>query len=417
MSDRNPVHAPPSAVRSRHALTLVPHFVFFVVGAALVRLIDLNSPRCWYIVTVSALLAVAYAVGPAAWNRLGPLARHIWIAAMLLLWTVLVAIVPTPLNGTYVWCAVPLALAALRALGPRSVGTAGAAITVVLVGQLTRTAGHFDPETVLIPVAAVWGTVALYRAQQRDATERQLLVEELRGTREVLAEQQRRAGVVEERARIARDLHDTLAQELAASLMLLQAAERDWEKRPDVAHTRVRAVADGLDAGLAETRRIIRDLTPSAVAEAGLEGSLRLLCARAQADGAAARVQFRSLGNQHPALDQQAAATLFRVAQSLLANVREHAHAMNLLVTLRHHPDRVELEVCDDGVGLAPAGTVTVSRPGRGFGLPSVRARLRECGGDLDVGGAPGGGTRVRAALPARPQADPARPVPSATAR
>jgi signal transduction histidine kinase len=418
VSDRNPVHAPPSAFGSRFALKLVPHFVFFVVvGTALVRLVDLNTPRCWYIVTVSGLLAVAYAAGPAAWSRLGTLARHIWVAGMLLLWVVLVAIVPSPLNGTYVWCAVPIALAALRALGPRSGGTAVAAITVVLVGQLARTAGHFDPEMVLIPVAAVWGTVALYRAQQRDATERQRLVEELRGTRETLAEQQRRAGVVEERTRIARDLHDSLAQELSGSLMLLQAAERDWDERPDVSRTRVRAVADGLDAGLAETRRIIGDLTPSAVAEAGLEGSLRLLCTRAQADGTAARVQFRSVGTHHPALDQQAAATLFRVAQSLLANVREHAHAMNLLVTLRHHTDRVELEVCDDGVGLAPAGTVTVSRPGRGFGLPSVRARLREYGGDLDVGAAPGGGTQVRAALPARPQADPVVPVPSATAR
>ncbi|MFG3025297.1 sensor histidine kinase [Streptomyces sp. NPDC048254] len=417
MSDHNPVHVPPSAFGSRFVLKVFPHCVFFVVvGTALVRLVDLRSPRCWYIVAASGLLAVAYAAGPAVWSRVGTLARHIWVAGMLLLWVVLVVIVPPPLNATYVWCAVPLACAALCALGPRSGGTAVAAITVALVGQLARTAGHFDPETVLIPVAAVWGTVALYRTQQRDATERQRLVEELRGTREVLAEQQRRAGVVEERARIARDLHDSLAQELAGSLMLLQAAERDWEQRPDVARTRVRAVADGLDAGLDETRRIIGDLTPSAVAEAGLEGSLRLLCTRAQADGTATRVQFRSVGDHHPALDQQAA-TLFRVAQSLLANVREHAHAMNVLVTLRRHTDRVELEVCDDGVGLAPAGMVTASRPGRGFGLPSVRARLREYGGDLDVGGAPGGGTQVRAALPARPRADQVVPVPSATAR
>ena len=412
MSDREPVFA----------LRLVPHFVFFVVvGTALIRLVDLNTPRCWYIVTVSGLLAAAYAAGPAAgpavWSRLGALARHIWVAAMLLLWVVLVVIVPAPLNGTYVWCAVPLACAALSALGPRSGGTAVAATTVVLIGQLARTAGGFDPETVLIPVAAVWATVVLYRAQQRDATERQRLVEELRSTREILAEQQRRAGVVAERARIARDLHDTLAQELAGNLMLLQAAERDWAERPDAARTRVRAVVDGLDAGLAETRRIIRDLAPSAVAEAGLEGSLRLLCTRAQADGTAARVQFRPVGDHRPALDQQAAAALFRVAQSLLANVREHAHAMNLLVTLRHHPDRVELEVCDDGVGFAPAEMLTPSRPGRGFGLPSARARLRECGGDLDVGGAPGGGAQVRAALPARPQAAPVMPVRSATAR
>lgn len=198
--------------------------------------------------------------------------------------------------------------------------------------------------------------------------------------------------------------------------MLLQAAERDWERRPDIARTRVRAVADGLDAGLDETRRIIGDLAPSAVAEAGLEGSLRLLCTRAQTDGTATRVQFRSVGNRRPVLDQQAAATLFRVAQSLLANVREHAHAVNVLVTLRHHTDRVELNVCDDGVGLAPAGLVS-PRPGRGFGLPSVGARLREFGGQLDVGGSPGGGTQVRATLPARPLTDGVVPVPSATAR
>jgi ATP/maltotriose-dependent transcriptional regulator MalT len=78
--------------------------------------------------------------------------------------------------------------------------------------------------------------------------------------------------------------------------------------------SRVRAAVDGLDAGLTETRRIIRDLTPTAVAEAGLEGSLRLLCDRAQQEGAAERVQFRLVGNHRPALDAQSATTLFRVA-------------------------------------------------------------------------------------------------------
>ncbi|MFD9392704.1 sensor histidine kinase [Streptomyces sp. NPDC060000] len=417
MADRVPVPSSARTARgSRPVLDRVSHLTFLlVVGAGLVRLVQLRIGLCWDIVTVSTLLAVVYAGGLAAGDRLGRLGRPLWVGALLALWTVLVLLAPASLTAAYVWCALPLACAALRVLGPRAAGLAVAVLTLVLAGQLTRSTGQFDPEIVLIPVAAVWGTVALYRSQQRDAAERLRLVEELRGTRDVLARQQREAGVLAERARIARDLHDTLAQELAGGVMLLQAVERDWDARPDVARARVRAVADGLHANLAETRRIIRDLTPSAVDEAGLEGALRLLCARAEAEGAAARVRFRSLGAPRPVLDGPAAATLFRVAQSTLANVREHARAVNVLVTLHGHADRVELEVRDDGAGFAAGGGGSTPVPGRGLGLPSTRARLRECGGDLEVGSAPGRGTSVRATVPASAVSRPAG-VPSAVA-
>ncbi|MET7702198.1 sensor histidine kinase [Streptomyces sp. NPDC005485] len=417
MPDRARTHEPPPVRGIRITLEHVSHLVFFVVvGAAVVRLTALRSALCWDMVIVSGLLAMVYAGGLAVWDRLGPRGRSAWALTLLLLWAILILLVPAPLTSAYAWCAVPLACAALRALGRRTAVVAVAAITVVLGSQLVVATGGFDPEMALIPVAAVWGTVALYRAQQRDATERRLLLERLHRTRDVLAEQQRRAGVLAERTRIARDLHDTLAQELAGSLMLLQAAERDWEQRPGVARTRVRAVADGLDAHLTETRRIIDDLTPSAVAEAGLEGSLRLLCAQAGRDGTAARVRFESTGDLLPALDEQAATTVFRVAQGTLANVREHAHAANVLVTLHHHADRVELDVRDDGAGFDPAGDREVTRPTRGFGLPAARARLLDCGGDLRVTTAPGRGTRVRAVVPARPVAQPVTALTSVAA-
>ncbi|MEU1182450.1 histidine kinase [Streptomyces sp. NPDC005820] len=545
MSDRAPVRTLARAVRgSRPTPALLAHLTFFVVlGAGLVRLVELRIGLCWEIVTVSGLLALVYAGGLAAGERLGRFGRPLWVVALLALWSNLVLLSPPSLTGAYVWGAVPLACAALRVLGRRAAGVAVAALTAVLAAQLVRSAGRFDAEIVLIPVAAVWGTVALYRSQQRDAAERLRLVEELRGARDVLARQQRRAGVLAERARIARDLHDTLAQELSGGVMLLQAAERDWDARADVARTRVRAVADGLHTTLAETRRIIRDLTPSAVDEAGLEGALRLLCARAEAEGAAARVRFRTTATTHapplagpasappagrtparddrpapldrrfadldeqvpvldrrfadvdeqvplldrrpagldeqvplldrrpadldwqvplldrrPAdldwqaarpdrqgapvgrrftaadeqtaplhrqfaaldgqtapldkqfagLDGQAAATLFRVAQSTLANVREHAHAVNVQVTLRAGADRVELEVRDDGAGFEPARITGPSPAGRGLGLPAARARLRECGGDLAIGSTPGHGTCVRATVPTAPSARPA---------
>ncbi|MET8082079.1 sensor histidine kinase [Streptomyces sp. NPDC005303] len=417
MSDLGPAHPSPpipgrvghraraaGLVAHRFAPRHLAHFVFFlIVGAALVRLARLNIPLCWDVVSVSALLAVTYTVGLVLGSRLNPLARHVWVAALLGLWAYLVALTPPPLTGAYVWCAVPLACAALRALGGRTAAVALAAVTLVLVGQLTRSAGGFDAEMVLIPVAAVWGTVALYQAQQRAAAERQRLVEDLRRTRDVLAREQRRAGVLAERERIARDLHDTLAQDLSGSLMLLQAAERDWEERPEMARTRLRAVIDGLDAGLAETRRMIRDLTPSVVAEDGLEGALKLLCLRAREEGTAPDVRFRSLGARRPDLDEQVAVTLFRIAQGAFANVREHARATSLFVTLNHAADHVELEVCDDGVGFDLARFDGECPSDRGFGLPAARARLREYGGDLTVDSAPRRGTRIRARVPVRP--------------
>ncbi|MGY1495669.1 sensor histidine kinase [Streptomyces sp. QTS52] len=422
MPDRVPVRTPLRVRAGRLTLEHVSHLAFFViVVSALLQLTRLNSELCWYIATVSGLLALTYTGGVMRWHRLGKVGRASWIPLLLALWGLLLFLVPAGLTSAFVWCALPLACAAQRVLGRRSATAALALITLVLVTALVGAGGRFVIDTVLVPVAAVWGTVALYRAQQRDAEARRRLVEELRDTRDLVARQQRRAGVLAERTRIARDLHDTLAQELAGGLMLLQAADRDWDDRPDVARTRVRAVADGLGTNLTETRRMIGDLTPSAVAETGLEGALRVLCARSQADGTAARVRFRSVGDPQPVLDEHVATTLFRVAQSTLANVREHAHAVNVQVTLsRQQLDRVDLEVSDDGVGFDPAEVLarTSQGPGRGFGLPAARARLREYGGDLDVSGAPGRGTRIRATVSARPRTQAAvGPVPTATAR
>lgn len=392
MSDRRPP-AP------RRSLDHLAHSALaLIVVAGLVRAAAYGGPLCRDIVVLSTLLALVYGGGLATGDRWGTAARRTWVAALVTLWTALVLRAPVTLTDAYVWAAIPLACAALRALDRRAASLAVGVVTVSLVGQLVRGSGDFTPE-LLVPVAAVWGTVALYGTLQQEAHRRRLLVEELRATREELAQQQRQAGVLTERERIARDLHDTLAQELAGGVMLLQAAERDWQERPDVALTRVRAAADGLHANLAETRRIISDLTPSAVAEAGLAGALRLLCERAETEGAAARVRFRTTGAARTALDQQGAATLFRVAQGTLANIREHARAVNVHVTLHQRPDGAELEIHDDGRGFAQLP----DRPGpsRGFGLPAARARLRECGGFLDVHSAPGHGTRVCASIPA----------------
>lgn len=193
--------------------------------------------------------AVGYSPGLALWSRLGALVRGCRVTVLVVLWAVLVMLWPT---------------------------------LVVLA------AGGFAPEVALISVAAV------YRVLRRDAAQRGHLVAELplQGTRHVLAQEQRRAGAFAERERIARDPHDTLAQERAGRLMPLHAAERDPARRPGCVRARTRACPDACGPGRtgrrpAETRRIIGVRTPTAVAEAGLEGSLRLSCERARQEGTA----------------------------------------------------------------------------------------------------------------------------------
>ncbi|MFI9580577.1 sensor histidine kinase [Streptomyces sp. NPDC052236] len=268
---------------------------------------------------------------------------------------------------------------ALRVLGQRAAVGAVAVITVLLAVALVRQTGRLDLEQVTPPAAAVWATVALHRSQQQ---------------------LQREAGRLAERARIARDLHDTLAQELAGSRMLLQSAERDWDRRPEAARAQVRAVVEALGTNLAETRSIIGDLTPPALRQDDLETALRVLCARTQAAVGAPCVTFRTRGGPVPVSTDRAAA-LLRVAQGLLANVRDHARAGKVLVTLARRADgTIALEVRDDGVGFAPGASGAPSAPGRGFGLAAGRDRLGVYGGTLAVRSAPGRGTRALATVP-----------------
>jgi signal transduction histidine kinase len=387
-----PAIAVPAFVR-RNPLSpgRLPDALFLtVVLGGVVGLVDRNAASCWELVPLIMVLAVGYVAGLALWDRLGRRGRPLWLGSLLTLWCWISWGTPPEVATAYTWLALPLAILALRVFTGRTGVVAVAGITVLLVVLIAHASGSPHPELVVPPAVALWVTVALYRAQQR-------LLGELRRTRAELARGQREAGRLAERARIARDLHDTLAQELAGSRMLLQAADRDWDRRPDLARTQVRTVVDALGANLAETRTIIGDLTPPALEHDDLSTALRTLCARTTATPS--RVLFRTAGEPGD-LPRDRAAALLRVAQGLLANACEHARARHVWVTLDHRDDTaVTVEVRDDGVGFDPreAGG---GRRDRGLGLPAGRARLGALGGSLTVRSAPGRGTLARASLP-----------------
>jgi signal transduction histidine kinase len=369
-----------------------------VVVGTLTRLSQVASERCWSVAPPTVLLMISYGTGLAVWDRMSVRGRHVWLGSLLVLWCWISWVLPANLAFGYAWLAVPLAILALRMFTDRAAVVAVGLITVLLVVCLVRTTGGFRVDLLAPPAAVVWAVVALYRGQQR-------LVLELGQARDELARQQREVGRLAERARIARDLHDTLAQELAGNRMLLQAAERDWDQQPEAARKQVHAVTEALGASLADTRSIIRDLTPPALERDDLTAALRELCTRNGAADAP-QVAFRTRGEPRGVRPDRSAA-LLRVVQGLLANAYEHAHAAHVWITLDHRDDNaITVEVRDDGVGfdLASLGTgspgVDNAAGGRGFGLAAVRERLAAYGGTCLVESVRGRGTRVRATLP-----------------
>jgi signal transduction histidine kinase len=375
------------------------HSAFFlIVGSSAIRMAYIGGSLCPYLIGLNFLLAAVYATGLAFWGRLRR-GRAVWLGVLLLLWLSQMMVAPVAIRPAFAWCALPLACLAVRALAPPASLGVIAGISAVLLAAAAQPGG-FEPDSAIAPIAGVWAAAALYRGQVRDTEIRQHLIDQLRSTRSELARQHRTAGALAERNRLAREIHDTLAQELGASRTLLQAAERDWPAHPDRARTRVRMVTETLGDNLVEVRRMIADLSPPELDDHDLPAALGALCVREQRCGTAGEVRFRSLGETRP-LPDELTATLLRVAQGALANIRDHAHACQVTVTLCQNDDEVTLQVRDDGVGFTPDRVATA--PMRGFGLPGMRQRLQVYGGALSVASTPGGGTLVTGRLPLHP--------------
>ncbi|HEY8451121.1 MAG: histidine kinase [Micromonosporaceae bacterium] len=195
-----------------------------------------------------------------------------------------------------------------------------------------------------------------------------------------------------ERGRLAQELHDSVAQLLYGIGLGTRTARRMLEREPWRAREPLDYVLRLAESGLAEIRALIFDLRPHAVAQDGLVAGLsaQLAALRTGRD-----VVVRPLLGPEPAADPQVKLALFRVGREALHNVARHAHARHVTLRLAEEPDGLVLEVVDDGVGFDPDGRF----PGH-LGLASMRRRLTEVGGALEIRSAPGRGTRVRARVP-----------------
>ncbi|MGI5287390.1 sensor histidine kinase [Nonomuraea polychroma] len=293
----------------------------------------------------------------------------------------------------------PLAIALL----PARLVMAGVTLTAVV--SVAAQAGPGDHTTLLTVIAGVAVPLVLagwYVSAEHD--KRRRLVERLRAAMAEnadlhgrLLDQARRAGVLDERHRMAGEIHDTVAQDLVALIGQIDAAGRATQ---DTVRSRHLGQAAHLARrGLAEARRSVQALRPEPLEHARLPEALeRMAVSWSRVSGV--HLAFEVTGAP-VALSPDVETTLFRVAQEALANVAKHARASRTALTLSYTDELLLLDIRDDGAGFDP------QKPADGFGLDGMRQRVRGIGGTLEIESEPGHGTAIAAAVPAIPAAEP----------
>lgn len=318
----------------------------------------------------------------------GRVQRLLWLAALTLEWVILLWLTPEAAYLVF-----PLFFLYLHLLGPWW----GAAAIVLATGTAICALGIHSGWSLGGVIGPLVGAgVALliglgYQALACEAEQRETLMRELVATRGQLAATEHESGVLAERARLAREIHDTVAQGLSSIQMLLYAAEKADPERPGAEH--IRLARDTAASNLADARRFIRELTPPDLDDRGLGGALRRL-ADSQWAPQGLHVNVRVSDTLELPMHVQTA--LLRIAQGAIANVIQHADATTVTITLDADHERLQFTIADDGKGFDPNMAAFEPR-GRSdsFGLQATRERAEQLGGSLTLDTHPGEGTQL----------------------
>lgn len=327
-----------------------------------------------------------------------------WLVVLTLLWVGLVLI-----SQENIWLAFPLWLLAGHLLPLVPAMLISLATLLVVVAEPLRQSGSTTFAAIIGPGIGMVVALGIAKAQQalvQDGIERQRLITSLYAAQEEsaaltdeLARVQRAEGATSERTRLSRDIHDGIAQGFSSILLLARAAltEDDPQRLREI----LRHVESGAAQGLEESRRVVGALAPTDLDEGSLTGAVRRVTQRFTAEtGVAAEVV---VPGPLPPLATTSEVALLRSVQGALANVRVHAAATRVVVSLDETGDSVRVDVVDDGRGFDTEGwqsRLPVSAGEGGYGLRATRARLHELGGGLTIESAPGEGTALSAWLP-----------------
>ena len=394
-----------------NALRWIP-YAGLTVSLTLALIIGPRSPVYYAVVLGgSAAVALWLPLGRALLNEPDPPVRRAVVYYAVLLALLATLILTSPFFGFFGFAGYLHAMVLpgrTKLLG--IAGTAGAMATAQMGGVRSIHGSGVYLYCVLVAVNLMIAGAMIVRGAAEDEHRRQLaeanarlheMLEENAGLHAQLVAQAREAGVLDERQRLAGEIHDTIAQGLTGIVRQLEVVERfDGRDDADKRRHHLALARELARESLAEARRSVQAMRPGPLAAAQLPEALAELTASwSRTAGIEARVEVS--GEAVP-LAPGIEVVLFRAAQEALANAGKYSGAGRVGVTLSYAGDVVVLDVVDDGAGFDPERVAagSVNGNGNGYGLTAMRSRLRQVGGSLTIESEPGDGTAISAAVP-----------------
>jgi signal transduction histidine kinase len=354
--------------------------------------------RTWFLGDFAGMLVVVPAA--LAWFQPAPTGpRHIrsWEGGLLIASVAVLAVIAVTIDESVTYVAFPALIWAAFRFGLRGATLAVAIVAVAAIGITAHEVGPFfkqpiDDRTLSTQVyIAVTALTTLFLCA---------VVSERARSATALAEAKRREDerAVEERHRIARDLHDSVSQALFSTNLHTRTAQKELmhgngSSSASLAQA-LDAIAELTKGAQSEMRALISELGRDPVEDGIVVALTRHARTLAAQDGLAIDVES---SNGAVDLDPPVATQVFGIGREALANVMKHSGASSAWVQIETPPERVVVEIRDDGRGF----DTTVHRPGH-FGLESMRSRAAEIGATLTITSAPGQGTVIRVDAPAR---------------
>lgn len=358
------------------------------------------ADRGWSVGLAGAAIAALFVAGLVTHRSLGAKGRAVWVVTLLVATVALMWVSPD-----FVWLAFPAWMWLAQVVSLPLALTLTATSVALAIAALNQH-GQYSSAAVLGPIIGALVAVGLARGALRlehEGQEHQRLLArvlhaqaEADALSEELVRAQRESAVNAERSRLAHDIHDTLAQGFSSILLLARAAARetDPERAQDLL-TQIRAAAT---ENLAESRRVVYALAPDDLTTGGLAAPLTRMTTEL---GTHLNADVTlDLDPNLPRLHTATEVAILRAAQGALANVRRHAGASHVRVTLARADDQVRLDIVDDGVGFDPTAVAAEPTLAGGYGLRALRERLTAIGGGLAIESEPGQGTAVSVTVP-----------------
>lgn len=377
-------------------------YIAVLISAGLALRDDTLGAPLWIVVVLTSLMLLWHWGGlKVAYKNLDsweerPLNRFIVIVGDIILWFLLVNI-----SFAYYLALFGLFIQVFRHLPIRFAAITALLLTVLMIFEQLTDIG--EPFTLTNPNNWLFFYMGLasisigiwISAIIGQSTRRRELIEQLESAQAELAAAERREGILEERQRLAREIHDTLAQGFTSIVMHLEAAEQALQTDPNLLQKHLDQARSTARASLDQARRVVQDLRPDVLEQQSLPSAIERT-ATSWNEETDIPVTTKTTGNSVP-LHPNIEVTLLRATQEALSNIWKHARATDVQLTLSYMADVVILDVQDNGVGFD--GAVPSPRTG-GYGLQAMQERAERCGGFVTLESEHEEGTTVVITIP-----------------